>query len=280
MIKRVRYATMEDTFLRIGDLKIRIRRRPGTGTPLLLINGLGSCLESWEPLITRLSGRDIIGIDHPGMGLSSAPNHILSMNELAVFYKDALEALGVSRADVLGFSFGGTVAQQLAKDFPEYVNSLILAGTAPGVGGFPADLITLLTASNPLRYQIPLIREMVAPVIYRGRVGRHPRLFEDELAGWDAHRATLLGVTCQVGAFLGWSSMPWLASLRLPTLVMCGEEDPMAPVANSKLMASIVPDAELRIYRGQGHLFLFDAPERPVADIIEFLDREREEVAA
>ena len=72
-VAKIRYSTMEDTFLRIKDLKVRIRRRPEAGTPLLLINGLGACLEAWEPLTKRLPGRDIIAVDHPGTGLSSPP---------------------------------------------------------------------------------------------------------------------------------------------------------------------------------------------------------------
>lgn len=266
-----RNATEADEFVRVMNMKIRIRRS-GSGRPLLLINGLGACLEAWEPLVERLPGRDIIAVDHPGVGLSSPPNHLMAMTELAEFYAQLLDAVGVSRADVLGFSFGGTVAQQMAKDFPQYVNSLILAGTAVGWGGFAPDLITLMVAANPLRYQIPLVREMSAPVIYRGRVGRHPRLFEDELSGWDAQRATFLGVGCQVAAFVGWSSMAWLSSINVPTLVLVGEEDPMAPASNSKLIAAVIPGAELRVYEAAGHLFLFDVPDLTTPVIAEFLD--------
>lgn len=273
ILERVRYSTMEDTFVRIMDLKIRIRRRSADSMPLLLINGLGACLEAWEPVTRRLPERDIIAVDHPGTGMSSPPNRILSMSELTAFYVEVLDTLGVERADVLGFSFGGTVAQQLAMEYPDYVNSLILASTAPGVGGFPPDLMTIVVAANPLRYQIPIVREMAAPIIYRGRIGRHPRLFEEELAGWDAHRATLLGVGAQVGAFLGWSSMPWLATIDKPTLVLGGEEDPMTPASNSKLIASIVPGAELHVFEKGGHLFLFDLPDVAVPVITEFLDR-------
>lgn len=277
---KIRYSPTKDTFLRISGMKVRVRRRPGKGIPLLLINGLGACIEAWEPLTTRLPGHHIIAIDHPGTGLSSPPNRILSMTDLAEFYIEALNILGVQRAHVLGFSFGGTIAQQMAKDFPDRVHSLILAGTAVGWGGFPPDPMTLIVAANPLRYQIPIVREMAAPVIYRGHVGRHPRLFETELAGWDAHRSTLLGVGAQVAAFIGWSSMPWLATLDVPTLVMCGEEDPMAPVANSKLIASIIPGAELEIYDEAGHLFLFDTPAAPAARIDAFLGRVRVQAVA
>lgn len=278
-VRKIRYLN-SDSFVRISSIKTRLRRRSGPGEPLLLINGMGACLESWEPLTTRLPGYDIVAVDHPGMGLSSPPNRILTMPELAEFYVSVLDYLDWPHAHVLGFSFGGTVAQQLAIDFPAYVDSLILAGTAPGLGGFPPDLLTLMTAANPLRYQIPLVRQMAAPIIYRGRVGRHPRLFETELSGWYAHRAPLLGVGAQVAAFMGWSSLAWLGQLRMPTLVLGGEEDPMAPVSNSRLIASVVPGAELRIYKKAGHLFLFDVPDQPARHIVDFLQRNSIHVAA
>ncbi len=278
VIKTVRYDTMEDTFVRVMDLKVRVRRQENPGTPLLLVNGLGACLEAWGPLTQHLRGRDIIAVDHPGCGLSSPPNYIMSMMEIAQFYIEVLETLGIERADMLGFSFGGTIVQQMAHDFPESVNSMILCGTAPGHGGFPADPLTLMAASNPMRYVIPLVREMAAPIIYRGRCGRNPRLFETELAGWDAHRTTLLGVGAQIGAFMNWSSLSWLGMLNLPTLVLGGEEDPMAPPSNSRLIASVVPGAELHIVEGGGHLFPFDLPEITAPIINDFLERVHEPV--
>lgn len=273
-VAKIRYSTMEDTFLRIKDLKVRIRRRPEAGTPLLLINGLGACLEAWEPLTKRLPGRDIIAVDHPGTGLSSPPNYIFSMYENAEFYMEALDAVGVEKANVLGFSFGGTIAQEIAHSFPERVESLILCGTNAGTGSFPADPFTIMCAANPLRYIVPTIREMMAPFVYRGRVGRNPQLFETELQGWYAHRTTMLGVGAQIGTMMmGWSSMPWLASLDVPTLVLGAEEDPLAPPANSELIASIVPGAECHIYDEAGHLFLFDQPGPASQHISDFLDR-------
>lgn len=279
-IKKVYYDTMEDTFARVMDLKVRIRRQQNPGTPLLLINGLGACLESWGPLTKLLRGRDIIAVDHPGCGLSSPPNHILSMSEIAEFYIEVLDHIGVTKADVLGFSFGGTIAQQLAHEYPDHVNSIILCGTAPGGGGFPADPMTLVWAANPLRYMVPLVREMAAPIIYRGRCGRHPRLFETELAGWDAHRTTMVGVGAQIAAFSGWSSMSWLATVTHPALVLGGEEDPMAPVANSRLIAAVLPNSELHVIEEGGHLFPFDLPEQAAPLINDFLDRVNAPVAA
>ncbi len=274
-VAKIRYSTMEDTFLRIKDLKVRIRRRPEAGTPLLLINGLGACLEAWEPLTKRLPGRDIIAVDHPGTGLSeSRPTTSSRCTRTPSSTWPPSTPSASRRPTCSGFSFGGTIAQEIAHSFPERVNSLILCGTNAGTGSFPADPFTIMCAANPLRYIVPVVREMMAPFVYRGRVGRNPQLFETELQGWYAHRTTMLGVGAQIGTMmLGWSSMPWLASLDVPTLVLGAEEDPLAPPANSELIASIVPGAECHVYEEAGHLFLFDQPEPAAKHISDFLDR-------
>ena len=179
-------------------------------------------------------------------------------------------------ADVLGFSFGGAVAQQLAHDHPQRVHRLILAGTAGGWGGVPADPFTLFLASNPLRYQFPVIREMVAPYIYRGRIGRNPALLETELSDMVApFRASPSGLMHQIAAYSSWSSGPWLATMNVPTLVLAGGEDPMAPAMNSRLIAALIPGAELKVFDNGGHLFLFDLASEAGPVINGFLDREK-----
>ena len=165
--------TQRNRFVEVMGLRLRVRRQ-GTGEPMLLINGLGGCLEGWEPLARHLPGRQLIMVDHPGTGLSQVPTQLLSMPQIAAMYVAVLDALKVEVVDVLGFSFGGTVAQQIAKDFPARVRSIVLCGTSVGWGGLPADMITLAIASNPLRYQFNSVREMSAPMLYRGRVGRDP----------------------------------------------------------------------------------------------------------
>lgn len=269
----------QDTFVMCGGLRLRVRRQ-GRGEPLLLINGLGACLEGWKSLARRLPGRELIMVDHPGTGLSAVPPKIMSMPQLAALYVEVLDVLGVDRADVLGFSFGGTVTQQIAKDFPERVRSIILAGTSLGLGGFPADFFTLMVASNPLRYQFKSVREMSAPLLYRGRVGREPGLFNTELSGWTAHPASLTGVFFQVAAYSMWSSLPWLRTLDLPVLVLGGREDPMAPAANSRMLATIIRGAQLHIIDQGGHLFLFDRAEQSAPLIEEFLRSHRAASAA
>lgn len=273
------FAQSKDGFIRTHGMTLRLRVC-GTGTPLLLINGLGGCIEGWQTLADRLPGRQFIAVDHPGTGCSQVPERLLTIGDLAKMYLDVMDQLEIETFDVLGFSFGGTVAQQLAKDAPDRVSAIVLAGTGCGWGGFAADPFTLMIASNPLRYQFKVARELSAPMLYRGRVGRHPLLFTRELRGWTAHRASLVGVFYQVMAYAGWSSLAWLPRLRVPTLVLAGGEDPMAPVANSRLIAAAIPGAELYIVEEGGHLFPFDEARELAPVITKFLNKVHRAAAA
>lgn len=273
------FAQSQDGFVRTHGLTLRIRVC-GKGTPLLLINGLGGCIEGWQTLADRLPGRQFIAVDHPGTGCSQVPERFMTIHQLSELYVAVMDQLEIDTFDVMGFSFGGALTQQLAKDHPDRVTSMIIAGSACGWGGFPADFLTLMIASNPMRYQFKIGREMSAPMLYRGRVGRNPMLFQDELKGWTAHRASMMGIFYQISAYAGWSSLPWLAGLKVPTLVLGGGEDPMAPVANSRLLASTIPGAELHVVSDGGHLFPFDQSDEVAPVIDDFLVRQHHTVAA
>lgn len=274
------FGRSRDGFIETSQgLTLRVRAC-GKGEPLLLINGLGGCIEGWQTLADELPHRRFIAVDHPGTGCSQIPDRLMTIPELARLYVEVMDQFEIETFDVMGFSFGGTVTQQIAKDYPDRTRSIVLAGTACGWGGFPADFMTLMVASNPLRYQFELVRKLSAPMLYRGRVGRNPLLFQTTLNGWGAHRASILGVFYQVAAYSTWSSLGWLHKLRVPTLVLGGGEDPMAPVANSRLLAATIPDAELRVIEEGGHLFPFDRADDVGPIITEFLNRNRQAAVA
>ena len=110
----------------------------GDGPPLLLLNGLTRPLESWEPFTAELGDRTIISFDAPGVGRSRTPLQLVSITKLAAIAASVLDAAGVASADVLGFSFGGAVAQQLAFDSPGRVRRLVIVSTTCGVGAIPS----------------------------------------------------------------------------------------------------------------------------------------------
>lgn len=236
----------------------------GRGAPLLMINGVGAHVEMWQPLADELSKtRCLIMFDAPGCGRTPALRRPLRMRGVADLVTQLLDALGYSRVDVLGYSWGGAVAQQLAHDAPDRVGNLVLASTIPGLGGQVPSLKVLGLMTTPLRYVSPSYMRRVAPHIYGGDE-RHPeaRTHGDGLAHWNDQPPTAVGYSHQLFAIAGWSSLPWLRNIQQRTLIICGEDDPLVPARNGRILARAIPQSELRLIAGAGHLWLLDhAPE-------------------
>jgi pimeloyl-ACP methyl ester carboxylesterase len=235
--------------------------------PLLLLMGLGGCIESWEPLRQALSGRELILVDHPGMGRSPAPSFPIPMPGLALLYDRLLAAMGYGQVDVLGYSFGGAVGQQLAFQHPGRVRRIVLAATTCGWGGIPPTVPAMMAAATTLRYYSRAFHESIAPYMYAGRTGREPGWLGTE----GAPRPSAQGLLCQVAAYATWTSLPWLHLLRQAALVLAGEEDPMTPLPNSVLLARRIPGATLHVFPHGGHLFLFDETPAVVRLVDSFL---------
>ena len=258
-------------FVDVAGRRMRVSTR-GSGPPLLLITGLGANIEMWAPFAKLIRGRTTISYDAPGMGQSEPLERPARLSGLADVAHELLRALGHDRADVLGYSLGGGVAQEMARRYPDAVDRLILCGTSPGVGSLP-PLNPLVTAvlMTPYRYYAPSHYRRVAPLVAGGRTARDPAILERQIAARTASPPTWTGYAHQILAASGWSSLPWLHRIRQRTLVVAGGDDPIMPVFNSRLLAWRIPDAELHVLDGAGHLFLVDEPERAIVPIEAFL---------
>jgi poly(3-hydroxyalkanoate) depolymerase len=248
-----------------GGLKLRVDRR-GEGPPLLLITGIGGHIDMWRPFSAVAGRRELIAFDAPGTGRSQRPRCPLRMRALARLVTELMDALELERADVLGYSWGGGLAQELAHRHPERVRRLVLCATSPGLIGVPPKPLAALMLATPARYYHPKLAEWSLPFIAGGKVGaEHLR---DRLTA----PPSVLGYGYQLYAAAGWTSLPWLHTLPHETLVMGGDDDPAVPFANARILAARIPNARLERLRGGGHLFLLDEPERAAAPIRAFLD--------
>ncbi len=137
--------------LRIRGLRLHVREA-GDGPPLLLVNGIGAHVGMWRPLEQTLPDIRVISYDAPGTGRSETPLLPLTIPALAGLAEGVLDALGCEQVDVLGYSFGGIVAQHLARRAPERIRRLVLAATTPGWGGVSGSLAMMAHMSTPLRY--------------------------------------------------------------------------------------------------------------------------------
>ena len=246
--------------IRVGEVRLRTSVR-GSGRPLLLVTGLGASLDLAEPFERELAarGRQVISFDAPGIGGSTPYRSPRRMPGLVRTITRMLDALGCDEVDVFGVSLGGVVAQQLARQAPHRVRGLVLAATAPGVGGMPGAPSALLALTTPRRYRDPEHYLRIAGRIYGGMARTDPRTLLRSTIG-RLQPPSMIGYVGQLYAITGWTSMPWLHTLRQPTLVIAGDDDPIIPLINGRILAWRIPNASLHVVRGGGHLFILERP--------------------
>jgi poly(3-hydroxyalkanoate) depolymerase len=264
-------ADWNPAFVEAGGLRLRVGRR-GSGRPLLLITGIGAHLDMWAPFARHAGERELIAFDPPGAGLSQRPRLPLRMGSLAEVVRALLDELRLERVDVLGYSWGGGLAQELARRAPDRVRRLVLCATGPGLGGTPPRPLAALLLATPARYYHPRLLALTVPHIAGGRMAREPGVLAAHADQRLRRPPDPLGYAYQLYAAAGWSSLPWLKRLPHPTLVVAGDQDPSVPLRNARLLAARVPDARLHVVKDGGHLFLLDEPENVAGTIRAFLD--------
>ncbi|HVQ18840.1 MAG TPA: poly(3-hydroxyalkanoate) depolymerase [Actinomycetes bacterium] len=249
-------------FLRVRVLghDVRVAVRPGTapGPPLVLCNGIGASLDLLQPFVDEVDPRiEVVRFDVPGVGGSPMPKVPYNFAMLAWLAGTLVDRLGHDRFDALGISWGGGLAQQLAFQYPRRCRRLVLVSTGTGMLMVPARLSVLSKMLTPRRYRDPAYAKAIAPVLYGGRMRRQPDqvrhvVYEQERLG------SRTGYSLQLLAGVGWSSLPALPLIRQPTLVLAGNDDPMIPLVNARIMRALLPNATLHVF-DDGHLGLLTA---------------------
>jgi poly(3-hydroxyoctanoate) depolymerase len=265
--------TCEPTFVRVdGDL-IRVSIT-GEGRPLLLIMGLGGNIEMWAPLERALHVRGLqtIAYDASGMGDSPPRRMPLRLPGLARQAAHLLDTLGHPQVDVLGVSFGGAVAQEVALRHPDRVRRLVLASTTCGLGAVPGNPLAMAMLATPLRYYSPTFLRLTADFLYGPTPNTDGHLLQQQFNARRARPPTITGYFGQLAAGIGWTSLPWLHRVRAPTLVLTGDSDRIVPAINARILASRIPDARLDIVPNAGHLMLMDHAHTCATTIADFLD--------
>ena len=110
-------------------------------------------------------------------------------------------------------------------------------------------------------------------MIYGGRFAREPERFSRELQQRLASPPSVYGYYCQLAALVGWSSLPWLARIEAPTLVLAGDADPVYPIENATILGQSIPDARVEVLRGGGHLFVMDSASDIAPSVKAFISR-------
>jgi glutaryl-CoA dehydrogenase len=254
----VRSVAVEGRQLRVAVRQARrgVRLDGGVArTPLLLINGIGASLELLEPFVRELDpALEVVRFDPPGVGGSPLPARPYWVSGLCRLIARMLTELGYDQVDVLGISWGGGVAQHFAAFQRARCRRLVLVATATGALMVPARPSVLMHMVTPRRYLDPGYLQRIAGDIYGGLA----RIDSEEIVAamhGDNRVGVSRGYLYQLAAAAGWTSVPFLPLLRQSTLILAGDDDPIIPLANARLMRRLIPNARLHVYHG-GHLGL------------------------
>jgi poly(3-hydroxyalkanoate) depolymerase len=236
------------------------------------MNGIGASLEVLQPFVDALDPRrTVVRFDVPGVG--GSPRPVLPYN-LATFGPVVAAMLDRlcfhDQVDVLGLSWGGGLAQHFAVQHRRRVRRLVLAATGTGTLMVPAHPRVLARMLTPRRHRDPEYARQIAGEIYGGTMRTDPGRAARALHS-DTRLGPRRGYYYQLAASAGWSSLPFLRLIRQPTLVVVGDDDPIIPMVNARMMARLIPNARLHVYSG-GHIALITEAEELAPVIEEFLD--------
>ena len=257
--------TTPTRFVDVGTTRLAYRRfGDPAGTPLVFLQHFRGSMDNWDPALLNEFARDrtVITFDNAGVGLSSGevPDNIAAMARYAL---GLFDALGLEKVDVLAFSLGGYIAQQLVLDHPQRVRRLILAGTGPGKGEGTQDLSpTILDAMSKPSSREGLLRLFFEPSATSQAAGAD---YWERLQGRQGERDPFLdgpGIQSQRAALTRWdqgdgAAFPRLGEITQPVLVASGSHDLIIPTINAYVLSQHLPNAHLILYPDAGHGFLF-----------------------
>jgi pimeloyl-ACP methyl ester carboxylesterase len=232
-----------------------------------MCNGIGAGLHILDPLVSSLDpGIEVIRFDPPGVGESPAVAFPYGLPQLAGVLDELLDELGHDRIDLMGYSWGGALAQQFALQRGSRTRNLVLVSTSTGAWSVPG---------TPHAFREMLIPRELADAadaaVISEFISATPGAERKRTAFTRSHQPTdLRGYLYQLSAVMWWSSLPFLPLIRQRTLVVGGLDDPIVPPANAMILANLIPNATLALVPG-GHLQIVTSASDLGSRITQFL---------
>ncbi|WP_170783412.1 alpha/beta fold hydrolase [Ruegeria lacuscaerulensis] len=235
---------------------------------LLLFNGIGANIESANRFISSFDNVRVIIFDVPGVGGTPTPTLPYRLSHVADIAATLLNQLEIENVHVFGVSWGGGAAQQFAYMYDHRVLSLTLAATAAGAIMIPGSPKTLLKMMTPKRHSDASFMIDNAMTLYGGTVAVQEELMREFSDALD--HGTPVGYLYQLSAMVGWTSWHYLPKLKMPALVLMGEDDPIVPVVNGRILANRLAHGKLEVLPC-GHLFMVTMPEQTAQRVEQFI---------
>jgi len=244
----------------VGGLYVTYREA-GVGTPLVLLHGFLCDSRCWMPQLSGVSDRfRVVAWDAPGAGASSDPPAVFTTTDYARCLAGFLDTITVGRAHVVGLSWGGILAQEFYRMYPDRLRSLILADTYAGWKGSLPEPVWKERLVSCLRDATGPAEAVVAKILPGLLTDAAPRPMRDELSTIlsEFHPAGFRLMSLSSAAI---DTRELLPSIAVPTLVLWGEDDRRSPLRVAEQLHAAIPGAALAIIPNAGHLSNMEQPD-------------------
>jgi pimeloyl-ACP methyl ester carboxylesterase len=241
--------------------------RLGQGSPLLLVTGFRATLTEWDAaFLTELAKHhDVIVFDNRGVGRSEADTSTFSIDDMARDAAALIDALHLQKPTVVGWSMGGAIVQQLAIDSPASIGKMVLmSAPAPGSFGIPLSPQVEATLSGKPGVTLADVMGVLFPA---ADVSNAERCFKQDMftpTDYGRHPISSAVTAGQTEALRNWESNDQagqaLRAVRIPTLVMSGNDDTVVVQKNAEALKQLLPDARLLVVDGAGHAMMYQYP--------------------
>ncbi|MDN5761663.1 MAG: long-chain-fatty-acid--CoA ligase [Microlunatus sp.] len=247
----------------------------GTGSPLMIVQGLGYNIQASWRLLPELSTRHtLLLLDNRGVGRSDVPKELFTIADMAADAAAVIEAADLGAVHLIGFSMGGLIAQELSLTRPKLIRSLTLGCTSPG--GKDAVLLTKETAEllgELDKLPAPEAARKAAPVVYAQATPASA--VEADIDARMVYPTSRVGYGMQLAAVARYGgASARLADLDCPVLVLHGTADRLVPPENAAVLKKAIPHAVVHLIPDAGHIFTTDATEAVLEAVLGFLDEQ------
>ncbi len=248
----------------------------GEGFPMVMIFGLSVCLKLWDtPVIRALSERfKVLLFDNRGAGQTNIPEGEYTIKMMADVTAGLMNALRIDRAYILGFSMGGLIAQELALNYPEKVEKLILWGTAcGGRKTIPPSMEAYKFLFGAVEGVTPerLAKSTISLVFTNDFIKNNPDYIADKIRRLLECRIPYSSYVRQTKALMGGNTCRRLKQLQIPTLILQGMKDIIVPPKNGEILVELIPKAKLVMFEKSAHAIFPHEPDLFLQTLFDFI---------
>lgn len=260
--------------IKVNDIQIYYEVH-GEGFPLVMINGLGGHIDTWDPgYIRELSKRfKLVLFDNRGAGRTDISDKEYTIKLFADDTAGLMEALGIPRAHVFGISMGGMIAQELVLNYPEKVENLVLCSTS--CGGAKAvqpsmEVVGVLMADRSTLSPEEIVRMDIPTILTQDFIKNNPEFVELYVQRTLKAPLSEEAFMRQVNALMDFNTYDRLGQIKAPTLILHGKRDVLVPPENGSILAETIPNAKLVYFENSAHI-LAEEMEKALTILIDFL---------